>query len=373
MVAKRGTKRAAVSDAEDTPKKMHLAAVMEGIMDSKHMPDSVRDMIRASLPACIAPAPEDRHEAQSMVLEWAGETLQSVEHHMQEELNAEQAAVATADAIKEKVQQSVVDASIRQTDAIEAVKSKTAAVADFTKAVEVAEAAAAELAAALAAGEASTVQTRRTKEQVETIMEKDVKAIVDGKAGAHYKNCLQVVEILGLDDSLLTALPSACAKIPSDRGPFDTMIVQQLEASFANKLASLTTALADEEVVQQDRVAAMEDAKKCLVESKLVLRRAQDVLSAAQSKEREAIDGARAAHAAMDHYGPEHKRTTASRDARAGALRHFQEYNMRSFQMLRDGITELSPDPDTQTTEAPSVEKKVLEPGTSPAVVVGGA
>lgn len=200
----------------------------------------------------------------------------------------------------------------------------------------------------------SLTQTRHCKEQVESILERDVQAIVEGRAGAHYKNCLPILDSLGLDDSLITALPSACVKPPAERGPFDTMVVTQLETSFSNKVASLTSALVEEEAAHQARVAALEAASTHLTESKDVLRRAQDVLGAMQCKEREAIDALKAAQAAIEQYEPEYKRTTEVRDARGEALNHFRHYNLGSFKMLCDGaatttaVTEALPEPIAQ-------------------------
>merc|ERR1712150_191460 len=58
-------------------------------------------------------------------------------------------------------------------------------------------------------------------------------------AKIHTKQIMRLAKKLGLEDSLLTALPSACAAMPSRRGSFDKMVVNELESIFQAKFAAL--------------------------------------------------------------------------------------------------------------------------------------
>ena len=67
----------------------------------------------------------------------------------------------------------------------------------------------------------------------------------------------------------MTALPTSLLKKPADRGSFDAMVVAQLQEGLGKRLAQLNETIQTGAPAAQQRLAAVEQAKKDLDVSKL--------------------------------------------------------------------------------------------------------
>merc|ERR1719262_716969 len=84
-------------------------------------------------------------------------------------------------------------------------------------------------------GDAPIEKARKAKEELDKAIDVDLVAVLTGEdKAASKKHCealLPIAASLGLDESLLSALPAACAKRAIERGHFDKVVVDALEAS----------------------------------------------------------------------------------------------------------------------------------------------
>merc|ERR1712083_609830 len=102
---------------------------------------------------------------------------------------------------------------------------------------------------------------------------------------------------MGFDDSLVQALPGMCEKMPSERGSFDVMVLNQLETSLAAKSAELTKDL--------------RAAKTGAIESATAVDTAKEQLEVAKTEQ--ASTGVQAATAALATNEPEERRLRVAR------------------------------------------------------------
>merc|ERR1712188_175987 len=95
---------------------------------------------------------------------------------------------------------------------------------------------------------------------------------------------------LGAESSLLSALAPAIKKLPADRGPFDVMALEGIEAVFTRRLEALQEQIDKADVLKAEKVAAQEAAQAALdvakgkeTASEQVLKKAEETHNSLQA------------------------------------------------------------------------------------------
>lgn len=139
-----------------------------------------------------------------------------------------------------------------------------------------------------------------------------------------------------LDESLVIALPSFCKKLPSERGAFDEMIIEQLEAQVNNKIAALVNLVTDRDKFKTEHDAAVEAAQK---DSNVAMDQQNQCLAdleAGKSSEVEATTALEAAKAVLSAFESDCKQATDVVNEDRAALSSFVSHNVAIFERLRD-------------------------------------
>lgn len=144
---------------------------------------------------------------------------------------------------------------------------------------------------------------------------------------------------LVLDASLRSATKPALLNLPEGRGRFDSMVVEELEKSFAAKIEELSNVIVNGQPASEARAAVVTEAESKVAEAEAVQKAAAEALAIARAAQKEAQASAKAAKASLTEYKPEYKKATESRDQQQEQVQTFMDVNVASFDMLTSKIS----------------------------------
>jgi len=373
-MAPKGSKRAAqgaVADANKKPKlDSKMVGVVEALRQATEIPEDCRTMLEAGVPGCLGPPANERHQLQSSMVQWIGETIEGVEARLRQAVDEEAAKVAKADEACKEAENAVSDAKgILEAKDAELAEKKSAK-NEAVQAVKSAKAGLTEAQVAQKKGDASLAEAGKHKEEYEGILNNHVGYLKEddgfdvNRAKTHTTEVMRTAKKIGLDESLLTALPSACTTTPSQRGSFDKMVISELESSFQNKVAALTEEMSTGAEATANRAAAVAGAEQVVQAAEEVQKDAEAALAAAQAAQGEAVAGLQEAE--------KNKKAKAAEQAAVGELKkkseqvleRFVGHNVMCFSTLRDKVSkpEVAASPAPATSASPAAAKSTSPP-----------
>jgi len=276
---------------------------------------------------------------------WVGDVIAGVQERLNAELTAAEEALATAERTRAELRQREAEAVAALTQRQEAVKAKEAELASRSEVVQTAKIQLSEAKEAQRIGDASLVETRKDKEVLDAALEGNVRPLREAGAfkaedvEGHVSALMPLARKLGLEDSLLTALPAACACPPDRRGSFDGMVVDQLEENLKRRVAELAGVLDGGAGAAGERAAAVAAAQQALDTASDVQQAAAAELVAAQAEQLRGAEALMAAETAQGAQASEVGTATEARDKKAVELQNFTGYNLECFHALRDKAT----------------------------------
>jgi len=327
-------------------------------------------MLEAGVPGCLGPPANERHQLQSSMVQWIGETIEGVEARLRQAVDEEAAKVAKADEACKEAENAVSDAKgILEAKDAELAEKKSAK-NEAVQAVKSAKAGLTEAQVAQKKGDASLAEAGKHKEEYEGILNNHVGYLKEddgfdvNRAKTHTTEVMRTAKKIGLDESLLTALPSACTTTPSQRGSFDKMVISELESSFQNKVAALTEEMSTGAEATANRAAAVAGAEQVVQAAEEVQKDAEAALAAAQAAQGEAVAGLQEAE--------KNKKAKAAEQAAVGELKkkseqvleRFVGHNVMCFSTLRDKVSkpEVAASPAPATSASPAAAKSTSPP-----------
>jgi len=219
------------------------------------------DMLDVSLPLFC----DERHELQERVVALGEKVLRSHESSLE-------AKLATANELVTQSEKSLGPQQKVVDDAEGAVKERMALELDFKRAL--AEAARAFQASKKALDDAA--QSREAfdqelraaadrKAKFECIQSEMVSPLAEGTVEEAQKSSVietlvGMLDGLGLEQSIMLAIPACFGKAPDARGSFDTMVVAQLREELARRIAAAAAELERAVPTKAARVAVVEEA-----------------------------------------------------------------------------------------------------------------
>merc|ERR1711948_207909 len=146
-------------------------------------------------------------------------------------------------------------------------------------------------------GNATMEALRSGKAEIEKAMEQTLKTIAEGESTVN--ELVNMLQRLKFDESLIVALPGTCARAPSDRGAFDSMVLNQLETGLKDKLEEMSKALEQEAPAIQARAKDVEEAQAHLVAAEAQKTMATEELALSETPRCEAAAAVDAVKAAL--------------------------------------------------------------------------
>jgi len=124
------------------------------------------------------------------------------------------------------------------------------------------------------------------KGALESILESAFLPMKAGAIGDQFENLKPHLKNLGVEESLLIALPSTCAKLKEERGSFDFVILDELEKAFSSRIHFLGDSVAEEKrLLGEHEAAALGAQEECNVKHD-TLKQSAEELEAAKEKQR---------------------------------------------------------------------------------------
>jgi len=363
---RQGPKRAsqaATSEANKKPKlDSTMLGVVEGLRQATDLSEGCRAMLEACVLTCLGSPANERHEVQSSMVTCIGEALEEAEIRLRQVVDDETAKVAKAEEACKQGEHDISNAKgtleVKNTDLAEKEDARNAAL----QSAKSAKVALTEVLTAQTKGDASLAEAGKHKGEFEVALKDHVGYLkeadgFDAKiAKTHANQAMRIAKKLELDNSLLTALATACATAPSQRGSFDIMVISELENSFQRKIDALTEEMNTGSEATASRMAAVTAAEQVVQAADSVTKEAEAALAAARTAQAEAAAGLREAEQGSKVKAAEQTEAEESKKAAEQVLENFVGNNMLCFSTLRDKVSKPEGDaslaPDTSAPPA---------------------
>lgn len=327
--------------------------VAEALADAEAFPKPVLQMLSASVKQCLGVPKEERHSFQEQVIDMVRNVLTSVQSGMEEQIQAAEQKVASADGEKstrDAAAEAAAAVHAQKVEATAAAKAQVAATAEAQKAAKEAMVAAikeqqagdAELNAAAAKLE------KLTSCKADCFEPLSVGSLEAAPANEAVSTVSQIGKEFKFDSSMLTSLPSAILKRPDQRGSFDVLVISQAAEELQKHVAGLEQVLAAGAPPKQQRADKVAQTSAASEAAVAAAQAAKDALKAAQGEEKEAEQAKKAAAKAVQSFMPEMKQVASGLDELKTELDAMKDGPVTAFLALLER-TEIVP-------EAPAAE-----------------
>jgi len=260
-------KRTNVQAAKHANKKAKIDPALENIAniinEAEHLPQQCRAMLVDMLPLSLSVTVDKRHELQTVAVDMVEETLNTKMSAMEAAVAAENEKLETLKASEGGLTNAVQVAETALTAQQVVVQKLKEALAEATSVANASQTTLSERTAAQKAGDEAAVAAKEEKAALEVAFDAHFKTpMTEGTAGPNFKELEPFLKTIEIEASLLTALPSSCAKSKEHRGTFDEVVLTELDKAISSKLASLGALLAAEAPASIEREAAVRAAEK---------------------------------------------------------------------------------------------------------------
>jgi len=353
------TAAAAAAPAKRERKDPMLSGIQKAL-EMAQLPDPCKHMLSTAAPHCLGVAREERHASQRMIVEMIGEVVSGVCSGLVAERDAQEDRLTTCLGCREELEAKVKDAELVATTAAEVVAAKAAAATGAESALASAQHALQQKTEAQRECNEDFDKAKAQRAVVDKALNDDFKALLQGDAESHFDAMQPLLTEICLGESLLSALSSTCRKAPSDRGPFDSLVLEQLGEALRERSAACARLVAEGEPAAEARAAEVAVVLAAEEEAAQARRRAAEALAEAQASLSASEVAARVARETLAAHAPEVERLTKARDAAAGALAQFVQQSLVCFENLRDLSS--SPPDAAIAQEAPTSAQEAVAP-----------
>jgi len=319
-----------------------LDAIAQAVQIGRLEPGAA-DLLAAIAPAALGEAAAQRHNVQVTVIKMLEEVTQTVQAHLQEEVDLAskkvQELVNSKDSLETTVQeaQQVLEGSIEDCTA-----KKTALVDANTKVAEAKEAA--KIATKTRQlGEATLAETTQQQSAFAQTMEAHFKVLLAGDFGEespeqHKAAVVQLIEQVGIEDSYRLSFGPVCVKPSADRTQFDTLVLQAVSETLEAKAKESVAKVAELAEVSKNNTAESDAADRALEDVQVVKQVAEASLAEASKRADEAQIASREAQTQRDEFETVFGQATLERDMRGERLQAFGVNTVAVLERLRDGV-----------------------------------
>jgi len=348
MAAKRcaGGSVGGESAAAKRTKADHIASKCESIVQAFRKsadlaPNALEVLIHLvhfSLSVCH----DERHAYQARAAEMVAKELARIETVLLARLTEAKRVIDNAGKKRQVCQKSVIEAHAVLTDKRFKVNELKHELAYDCLAFRSARTALAEAEGTQRAGDEDQVVAERKKEDLEDAIESVLRPLVlyGGAKGEALEKVTALVSRLAavfpLDESLATAIPSALAKEPAERGPFDDIVVRELEDSARHHLAELVEFIAGCTPAMAHRAEAALAAREAFLATKRKLHLTAQAYTDAQVQQEECDRDLKAARKAVWDLSTEERRNEKKRRDLSLQCDAFREGPFNAFLELYD-------------------------------------
>jgi len=320
-----------------------LASIADVIMEAEDLPERCRAMLVDVLPFSLTVSTEERHEIHSAAADMVEQTLNAKRSLLEAVVATEETKLANLTSQQVDVASTASEAEMALAAQKELVQTAKLALAEATTAANASRTTLTELRSEQTTGDAKLAHAQEMKTGLESAFELHFKPMKEDAAGPHFKELEPFLKSIEMEESLLIALPSTCAKSKEHRGTFDTVVLDELEKSIALKIAALGDTITAETPASVARGAAAEDAQKEYDAKKASQMRAVADFEALQKEHSDRGATLSKAKVAVDELQPQVDLVTGSVDKAKVALEGFVAGPLAGFKTFSVRTVETAP------------------------------
>jgi len=313
-----------------------FAKIVATLQDADGINESTREMLIAMVSPSLSAAKGERHSVQQLGVTMIEEMLQSHKVKLVAAVDVAQNELAELEGSKGALMQCLEAA---KASLGEKQTAKAAAHTAHEESKAATQAATSTVAAA--------IDTQTTMDAAHAGLEKD-KADIDAAYLEHFKTRMDANECpqhsglmpflatLGLEESLISALPSSCVKTVDQRGGFDNLVLTELGKAFVGKIASLEKRIVDEAPGIFERKANIVNSESMLEARVLAEKTACSDLDAASVAQDEAEADVAKATEDWTTFEPQVQEATCKHTLQDTIRMDFEEGALKDFALLRE-------------------------------------
>jgi len=264
MVAK-GTKRK-VTEADVAVDRCNELA--KAITSQANMDSDVVEMLMELLPHSLGQPKDKRHRFQQQAVLSVQRVMEGIEEGIKSKIEAARSKLLEARAAAAPSEAAVTEAEEKLRKDSEIFTQETRTLAKSALAFRTARMAVQGLQEAEKAGEENLQVSLKAKAKLQGIIDNFIKPLTaaevpEADVEARCKSLTQQLRQLdeSFDEAMLMVLGSSLAKLPAARGGFDKMAIEQLDKYMAEHAQPLDKTIDANELVTQERAAAVQLAK----------------------------------------------------------------------------------------------------------------
>jgi len=341
---------------EEDPLAAHKGNVLESVLDSD-LPEGSKDMLKVLLPFAYG---QPRHEHQNKVLDMVLETFARRETDLQGDVAEKQKQVEMSEQ-----QRTDLNAAIAAAEAVvQEASLKVATSADLKSQSEEALAQACNAHNTKQSEHNTLVCLGNKAEETKLLLELAFTSkaeLVDltPKNASKVASFKSQLDVLVQDKNLVTAVQLSLGKEPTERGPFERLVLEQLDKELSRIQENIEREIAESEpakTASQDALTSLAAVQQQAAQHAEEMRDSHKQC-VAERKEAEVDLGV--AKSSMKCFEKESKQIAADLEVAQAALLEFQHGPMESLRLLTTGTTLEPQEPVAEVLEEPVAE--VLE------------
>jgi len=313
-----------------------FARIVATLQSASGVNETTREMLIAMASPCLSAPKVERHSMQQLGVTMIEEMLQDHKTKLTEavevarrelaELEGSKSTITLRlDGAKQLLQEKLAEKQIAHSAHEDAKAATLAAKAAVTEAME-----------AQTKGDADFATLETEKASIEAAYQEHFKMPMDANECPHHSFLKPFLDTLGLEDSLLSALPSSCLKTVDQRGGFDTLVLTELGKAFVAKIASLEKRIVDEASGSFERKANVASAEALLETKMLAEKTAAADLEAATTAQSEAEAEVTKASEEWTTFEPRVQEATSTYHSHDVIRIDFEAGALKDFATLRD-------------------------------------
>lgn len=340
-----------------------IPTVVDAIAHSDALPDSLRSLLKTTLPIVLNTNKVERHTYENEVVGQAQTALGTAQKALEEKHAAAAATQNNIISPAERVNRTKAksDAEAHSAALKAKLEANKAAKKTCEKGQEDAEAALKAAQKDEKVTEKEMAKINGKKEALSSVLATEFAMLKDGTSASAagkkaVKKLIQVGKESGVDSTLLATLPITCAKPVDSRSEFETMMFPSLQGPIDSSIQDLAAQLAAKEPEKAAKAAAVAAAQGALQQAKDALKAADDELTATQTASKEAIKAVHTADAKLRGLWEEMRKACEAQDSLAGSVKDFKEKIWVAFNELKEKEPEPEPveEPPAAEEEAPA-------------------
>lgn len=333
-------KKAKVEQELD-PLKLLCDSVIAGLCRSSETPTPALNMLTAMAEAAFASCKGDRHKYQESVVDMIGDVLSGAAAESQKSLERLKEKLEGMGEMRLQREAATQSAQAELDAKLASTRVSKFALAEDAQAFAAAKQAVSAAQAALRAASRELDREVKAKEHLLVTITDFVQPLAEGSVEAcstqsHTTSLMASLTKLGLDESMMSAIPEAIVKEPATRGTFDSSVVASLQDELDKRILASDQHMIAKEATKAEAEAKVQEAQEVFERSKEKQYRGAFAYNDSRGIQKTAEEHMRLASKDLEAVEPETRATQKELAAAENDFGDFCSGPKRDFEELRD-------------------------------------